>query len=97
MRVKQLFLLWVLVSGATACASELATQDRETGSKESASTNEQMCTEPRPEICTMIYDPVCGRDQFGSEKTYASDCSACGNQAVVSYRKGACGKNMVQE
>jgi len=48
------------------------------------------CTEPRPEICTMQYDPVCGQMADGQRKTYASDCSACSDQRVVGYTPGAC-------
>ncbi len=48
------------------------------------------CTEPRPEICTMQYDPVCGIHIDNSTKTYASDCTACSNKDVTSYNKGEC-------
>ncbi|NNJ96222.1 MAG: hypothetical protein HKP12_03600 [Gammaproteobacteria bacterium] len=51
------------------------------------------CTEPRPEVCTMDYDPVCGlRKLSGIDKwkTYANDCTACADATVVAYKKGAC-------
>jgi len=48
------------------------------------------CTEPRPQICTMQYDPVCAERADGSITTHASDCSACGKADVVGYVKGAC-------
>jgi hypothetical protein len=48
------------------------------------------CEDPRPQVCTMIYDPVCGTTGDGTRKTYASDCSACSNANVVSYEKGEC-------
>ena len=50
-----------------------------------------VCTDPRPQICTMQYDPVCARVGDGDKaewKTYASGCSACGDAAVSSYRPG---------
>jgi len=51
---------------------------------------ENMCTEPRPEICTMQYDPVCGIHTDNTTKTYASDCTACSNKDVTGYTKGEC-------
>ena len=48
------------------------------------------CEDPRPQVCTMIYDPVCGTRGDGTRKTYASDCSACSNADVISYEKGEC-------
>ena len=49
------------------------------------------CTEPRPEICTREYNPVCARLNTGNEeKTYGNGCSACADPAVIDYRQGAC-------
>jgi hypothetical protein len=51
------------------------------------------CTEPRPEICTMDYTPVCGLQQLdGVEqwKTYSNACAACSDATVAGYRKDAC-------
>ncbi|MCP5209122.1 MAG: hypothetical protein H7A01_18165 [Hahellaceae bacterium] len=49
------------------------------------------CKDPRPEMCTMIYDPVCAYDQQGQGTTASSDCQACGNQNTIGFVKGACG------
>lgn len=49
-----------------------------------------VCTEPRPQICTMQYMPVCAILGDGSTKTYATDCSACSDARVVSYSADAC-------
>ncbi|MGB5275568.1 MAG: hypothetical protein WBO73_14365 [Gammaproteobacteria bacterium] len=51
------------------------------------------CTEPRPEVCTMDYNPVCATRQLsGIErwKTYSNACTACSDVTVIGYRKGAC-------
>jgi hypothetical protein len=54
------------------------------------------CTEPRPEVCTMDYTPVCGLQRVsGSEqwKTFSNACSACSDSTVVGYNKDACEAN----
>ena len=48
------------------------------------------CKDPRPQICTMIYDPVCGRDKNGIRKTQASSCSACSEVDVLGFEEGEC-------
>lgn len=48
------------------------------------------CEDPRPQICTANYDPVCGRRDDGSDKTYANACAACAEPAVTGHRPGAC-------
>ena len=50
------------------------------------------CEDPKPQICTMIYDPVCGMTSDGLRKTYASGCSACSDAGVTGYEKGECSK-----
>ena len=52
----------------------------------------EACLDPRPQICTAIYDPVCAyRPATGmSPTTYASDCSACADPAVAGFVRGAC-------
>ena len=48
------------------------------------------CKKPRPQVCTMQYDPVCAKHADGSLKTHATDCTACGKADVIGYIKGAC-------
>lgn len=49
-----------------------------------------ICTDPRPQICTMDYRPVCGQKKDGSVKTYSNGCSSCSDPDVVGYRDGEC-------
>ena len=59
------------------------------------------CTDPRPQICTMDFTPVCATKdnrvrcvttpcQSTETKTYSNGCSACANPAVMSYIPGEC-------
>ena len=48
------------------------------------------CTEPRPQICTREYVPVCGVRSDGSTSTYGNGCGACGDERVIGHRPGEC-------
>jgi hypothetical protein len=48
------------------------------------------CSEVRPEMCTMDYNPVCGNLPDGSFKTYSNGCNACSDLKVISYSLGEC-------
>lgn len=60
------------------------------------------CTEPRPEICTREYRPVCARRDTGIRcvkapcnganewATYGNGCDACSDEKVYAYREGSC-------
>lgn len=59
------------------------------------------CTEPRPEICTFDYRPVCGirSDRVRCVKepchgamprTYGNACTACADPAVSRHSPGEC-------
>lgn len=49
-----------------------------------------ICQEPRPQICTMDYQPVCAQLEDGTFKTYSNDCTACSETFVIGHREGAC-------
>ncbi len=48
------------------------------------------CAEPRPQVCTMEYDPVCADLVAGGRADYASPCNACADDAVAAYQPGKC-------
>jgi hypothetical protein len=48
------------------------------------------CTQPRPQICTREYVPVCATLKDHSEATYATGCTACSDPDVVGYRPDPC-------
>ena len=61
------------------------------------------CKDPRPQICTREYMPVCATKYTGvncvttpcpstEELTYATGCTACADTKVIHYRSGECEK-----
>jgi hypothetical protein len=51
---------------------------------------QEICTEPRPQMCTMDYRPVCAVLKDNSSKTYSNGCGACSDSQVKGYNDGAC-------
>lgn len=62
---------------------------------------EYVCEDPRPQMCTMDYRPVCALRDTGVRcvttpcpstewATYSNGCSACSDPAVVGYVEGEC-------
>ena len=49
-----------------------------------------LCEEPRPQVCTQEYNPVCATLRDGSTKTSSTGCSSCSDSEVVGYQMGAC-------
>lgn len=49
-----------------------------------------VCKEPRPQMCTMDYTPVCANVAGKTLKTYGNACGACGDVNVNEYVKGEC-------
>ncbi|EEB79419.1 hypothetical protein GPB2148_2349 [marine gamma proteobacterium HTCC2148] len=48
------------------------------------------CAEPRPQVCTMEYAPVCADLTSGGKKQYSSGCNACAHDSVSGYLNGEC-------
>ena len=85
-----LILLCVLVSACLAQENQAKSGKKQT-----------LCTEPRPQMCTMEYNPVCAVRDTGircvttpcpssERKTYSNACSACGDKKVTGFQPGAC-------
>ena len=54
------------------------------------SAEPEVCKDPRPQMCTMDYRPVCGTMTGGEKKTYSNGCSAFSDMSVLSYVPGEC-------
>lgn len=85
----------LLTLSVTACASHSL---NERNSEVTLSKQDTRCQDPRPEICTREYRPVCALvehdqgEQEGklSRKTYATWCTACADSRVKGYSQGEC-------
>jgi len=55
-----------------------------------ATGSQTACTDPRPQICTADYTPVCAHLKDGQLKTYSNACSACADVSVVAHNPSAC-------
>ena len=83
--VSLLFAILVLVSG---CQSYV--KDDHSGTDSDMDAELEMCVDPRPEICTMEFAPVCGMRDGGEKESYPNGCGACSNQEIVGYLPGEC-------
>jgi len=93
------WILFTMISlYLVACASQPNTEKPATKQTDNQLT---LCKEPRPQVCTREYRPVCAtlkadtpcdKDDCGTEhkKTYATGCTACANPSVLSYSSGKC-------
>jgi hypothetical protein len=80
--VLAVFILFAFL--ATVAISELQ------ANSSSSDSEQTICTDPRPEACTMDYRPVCGERDDYSYKTYSNGCNACSDPEVVGYVEGEC-------
>lgn len=89
LKISPMLLLLPLGLSLAACAT--TGEEEQDINKEPGAMDLILCEEPRPQICTREYDPVCAKLEDGSEKTYATGCTSCSDSKVTSYKKGVCG------
>lgn len=86
----------VSIIGPLLCVSCAISQPGDTSPEDRPIDNEPgatdviLCEEPRPQVCTREYRPVCASMIDGSNRTYATGCTSCADESVVSYRSGSC-------
>ena len=85
------FVMLFAMTGCNGAAVETSTNP----------TIDAECQDPRPELCTQEYDPVCTLRDTGNRcvttpcpstewKTYGNACRACNDTDVMGYRMGEC-------
>lgn len=89
LKVVHLFLSVSLSLLAVGCAT--TSEEKNENFNEPGALDIILCEEPRPEICTREYDPVCATLQDGSTRTGSTGCTSCSDPQVLGYKKGACG------
>lgn len=93
-RLLPTLLVLLLVGGCTPAAEEDGPAATEPG-KPGASADYQLCRDPRPEVCTREYRPVCadriGEDDRVEQVTRPNACEACTDPEVRGHRPGTCG------
>ncbi len=82
-------ILPVLLSSLfVACATSI--DEKNEINNEPGALDLILCEEPRPQICTREYNPVCATLKNGSAKTHSTACTSCSDSAVVGYKMGEC-------
>jgi hypothetical protein len=81
----RMMIVLVAANAAVACAQAISVE-----APVSSQTLLVACEEPRPQLCTMQYDPVCGLTASNQYKTYSNACSACSDASVSGHNPGAC-------
>ncbi|WP_230552705.1 hypothetical protein [Teredinibacter turnerae] len=82
--VKLAFVVTVML--LCGCAQHPAQSPADTTPKVAATP----CPSARPQMCMMIYDPVCAIHEDGSHSTEGNNCSACQKEAITAYTSGPC-------
>jgi len=85
----RMFLLVSLSLLSVACATVYDEENE--NYNEPGALDLILCEEPRPQICTREYNPVCAKSQNGGSKTHSTACTSCSDPEVIGYKMGACG------
>ena len=89
MKNSMFIMLFCFVIFCLMGSMAIAAQQRNEPKNENTQT---VCTDPRPQVCTMDYRPVCAQLEDGSFKTYSNGCTACSNHEVIGHVEGECKK-----
>jgi hypothetical protein len=79
-----------LVALLFAAAAAPACAQQPTPAQAPAPPGQVTCTEPRPQVCTREYRPVCGTKRDATRQTFGNGCSACADANVASHIPGPC-------
>lgn len=97
MDMKQSSIIYTICLLIIACTTQITDKTGKATNLESVT----ICKNPRSPMCTREYNPVCATKDTGVRcvttpcpstelKTYASGCTACADEKVISYTPGKC-------
>lgn len=109
--MKPLTLLTLLLCIFISACQEKNGQEQADKSEQSTEESLQtliQCPDNRPDVCTQIYQPVCGLVDTGIRcittpcpsaeyKTFGNACTACSDKNVTGYSEGECPKDEDKE
>lgn len=80
----------LLLAGCVAPGEEAPPAAGAAGLETTAGEGAIACELPRPQVCTMLYAPVCALQHSGDYADYSSPCNACADDQVAAYVAGPC-------
>ena len=86
---------FVFIAAAVLLSISCASYSEKNNINEPGALDLILCEEPRPQICTREYNPVCGSLKDGATKTGSTGCTSCSDPEVVGYTMGACSNEVV--
>lgn len=89
--LNSLRVLLVISFSFLSIACETYSEEKQQINHEPGALDLILCEEPRPQVCTREYDPVCAKLKDGEFRTASTGCTSCSDPEVVGYSKGACG------
>lgn len=99
--MKKLYFSTIITSLIFFCCSCSVAEQREEELVEKTDEIDTYCTNPRLQICTKEYMPVCATKDTGircvttpcpstEKQTYSTGCTACSDEKVRYYVPGQC-------
>ena len=86
----QRFVFALVLAAAAPAAAHQAAPVAATRTLVELAESATACTDPRPQMCTKNYQPVCATKRDGARQTYSNGCMACADANVVSHLPGPC-------
>ena len=72
------------------CNNSVSTSEPDPAASAETGPTLNLCADPRPEMCTQEYNPVCATLKDGTKKTYANGCTSCADANVTGWLPGEC-------